>query len=69
MGHVLNIPMPGHSVGESLLEETRQNVLKLTELVSNHDVIFLLTDSRESRWLPTVLAVHFDKVCNVVHCS
>lgn len=62
VGHVLSIPMPGHSVGECLLEEARENVLKLTELITNHDVIFLLTDSRESRWLPTVLAVHFDKI-------
>lgn len=67
MGHVLSIPMPGHSVGECLLEEARENVLKLTELITNHDVIFLLTDSRESRWLPTVLAVHFDKVCLCVY--
>lgn len=54
--------MPGHTVGEGLLEETKKNVTTLTELISNHDVIFLLMDSRESRWLPTVLAAHFNKV-------
>lgn len=54
-GEVLTIPMPGHAVATSQLAEVRSAVEKLTELVASHDVVFLLTDSRESRWLPTLL--------------
>lgn len=54
--------MPGHVVGESLVEQTKQNVEVLTKLVKEHDIIFLLMDSRESRWLPTLLGNFFDKV-------
>ncbi|CAH2009913.1 unnamed protein product [Acanthoscelides obtectus] len=55
VGHQLTIPMPGHSVGESLLEQTKESVKKLTQLIKDHDAIFLLLDSRESRWLPTLI--------------
>lgn len=54
--------MPGHPVGESLLEETKKNVEKLEELIENHDVTFLLMDSRESRWLPSLIAAAKGKV-------
>lgn len=55
-GIQLNIPMPGHPVGNALLKETKEAFDTLEKLVDEHDVIFLLTDSRESRWLPTLLA-------------
>ena len=55
-GRELAIPMPGHSATGALLEQARTNYLELEQLVRDHDIIFLLMDSRESRWLPTALA-------------
>lgn len=55
--------MPGHIISESLVEQTKENVELLTKLVSENDVIFLLMDSRESRWLPTLLGNFLNKVC------
>ena len=55
-GRELAIPMPGHTATGALLDQARKNYLELEQLVKDHDVIFLLMDSRESRWLPTALA-------------
>lgn len=57
--------MPGHPVGDSLIESTRHNVKQLEELIEDHDVTFLLMDSRESRWLPTLVASAKGKVGNI----
>ncbi|XP_045538761.1 ubiquitin-like modifier-activating enzyme ATG7 [Papilio machaon] len=57
-----HIPMPGYPVGEDLMEEMYNNVKLITDAIVEHDVIFLLLDSREARWLPTVIAALHSKI-------
>jgi len=57
----LTIPMPGHPA----TSDAESSYEKLLSLILAHDVIFLGTDSRESRWLPTLLSqVHGKLVIN-----
>jgi ubiquitin-like modifier-activating enzyme ATG7 len=58
----MSIPMPGHPIPPSALEKTKADVAKLEALFDEHDAVFLLMDSRESRWLPTVLGAAKGKV-------
>ncbi len=58
----LSIPMPGHVVGESVREGAKKSYDRLVDLVRGHDAVFLLMDSRESRWLPTVLGARHGKL-------
>ena len=51
----LSIPMPGHFVSDEILEKTKQDIRLLEQLIDAHDCIFLLMDTRESRWLPTLI--------------
>ncbi|XP_063933761.1 uncharacterized protein LOC135145573 isoform X3 [Zophobas morio] len=55
--------MPGHAIAIDEVDSTLKEFKLLEELVIEHDAIFLLTDSRESRWLPTVLCQAHDKIC------
>ncbi|KFG63512.1 putative autophagy-related protein 7 atg7 [Toxoplasma gondii RUB] len=56
----LEIPMPGHPrfgdeaalPGRRSLEEAHD---LLSSLIDEHDVVMMLTDSKESRWLPSLL--------------
>ncbi|GJE98792.1 E1-like protein-activating enzyme [Phanerochaete sordida] len=61
-GHSLSIPMPGHPIPPASVEQTQKDVALLEQLFDNHDVIFLLMDSRESRWLPTVMGAAKGKI-------
>ena len=38
-------------------------VKQLEDLVCSHDAVFLLMDTRESRWLPTLLCATNSKLC------
>ncbi|XP_066526436.1 ubiquitin-like modifier-activating enzyme ATG7 [Hoplias malabaricus] len=57
-GFNMSIPMPGHPVNfsDETLAQAQRDVEQLENLISAHDVVFLLMDTRESRWLPTVIA-------------
>ena len=62
-GFNISIPMPGHPVSEGELRAIKADVAQLEELVQQHDIIFLLLDTREARWLPTVLCYAMGKIC------
>ncbi|KAJ9104634.1 hypothetical protein QFC21_002132 [Naganishia friedmannii] len=61
-GIAMSIPMPGHPVSSTTEASTRETVAQLESLIKAHDVVFLLMDSRESRWLPTLLATMENKI-------
>ena len=59
-GHVISVPMAGHPVEDE--SSVKSNFDKLRRLVEGHDAIFLLMDTRESRWLPTVMGKAAGKI-------
>lgn len=59
-GHALSVPMAGHPVIDA--EKTRADFEILKDLIENHDAIFVLMDTRESRWLPTVMGKAAGKI-------
>lgn len=59
-GHSLSVPMLGHPFTDE--NKTKADLEKLKALVDAHDVIFLLMDTRESRWLPTVMGKAAGKI-------
>ncbi|OJJ88031.1 putative autophagy ubiquitin-activating enzyme ApgG [Aspergillus glaucus CBS 516.65] len=59
-GHVLAVPMVGHPIMDN--EKARAEFEALENLIDEHDAIFLLMDTRESRWLPTVMGKAAGKI-------
>ena len=59
-GLSLSVPMAGHPVTSE--EHQRRDYDTLVEEIKAHDTIFLLMDSRESRWLPTVVCKALGKL-------
>lgn len=53
-GETFSVPMIGHPITNESREHEEYE--RLTRLIEEHDVIYLLMDSREARWLPTVIA-------------
>lgn len=59
----LTIPMAGHALSNAqLVDEAKRGLETLEQLIDEHDVVFMGTDSRESRWLPTVIAASKKKL-------
>lgn len=66
-GIVMAIPMPGHPVQSQEQDSVLDDCRRLRDLVDAHDAVFLLTDTRESRWLPTLLCANTNKVGQFVN--
>lgn len=61
-GVVMAIPMPGHPVSTQEQDSVLEDCRRLEDMILSHDVIFLLTDTRESRWLPSLLCANANKI-------
>lgn len=61
-GVVMAIPMPGHPVPSHEVNSVLEDCRCLHNLIDSHDAVFLLTDTRESRWLPTLLCANANKI-------
>ena len=59
-GYVLSVPMAGHPIIDESV--TKSDYETLRQLINEHDAIFLLTDTRESRWLPTLMGKASGKI-------
>lgn len=63
-GFDYHIPLPGRTlINDEAKDSFLKSVNQLEELIKSHDIVFLLTDSRESRWLPTLLSRVYNKEC------
>ncbi|KAJ0971757.1 hypothetical protein J5N97_019716 [Dioscorea zingiberensis] len=61
-GIVMAIPMPGHPIPAQETASVLEDCKHLQTLITSHDVVFLLTDTRESRWLPTLFCSSENKI-------
>ncbi|EON65560.1 hypothetical protein W97_04798 [Coniosporium apollinis CBS 100218] len=59
-GMVMSVPMAGHPIIDEA--KVKAEFEQLEKLVEAHDVVFLLMDTRESRWLPTVMGKAAGKI-------
>ena len=59
-GYVMSVPMAGHPIRDEAATKKDYDTLK--KLFESHDAIFLLMDTRESRWLPTLMGKSMGKI-------
>lgn len=62
VGYNMTVPMAAHPFTEKNELSVKADYEKLKELFETHDAIFLLMDTRESRWLPTVMGKAMGKL-------
>lgn len=63
VGVDLTIPMPGHApTTASEVEGSASAVALIEELIASHDAVFLLLDTREARWVPTIICAALGKI-------
>ncbi|KAJ5121195.1 Molybdenum cofactor biosynthesis MoeB [Penicillium bovifimosum] len=60
VGHALSVPMAGHPIVDEVATKGAFDTLRT--LIDEHDAIFILMDTRESRWLPTVMGKAAGKI-------
>ncbi|KAH0068259.1 ubiquitin-like modifier-activating enzyme atg-7, partial [Aureobasidium melanogenum] len=56
----LSVPMAGHPIMDD--KKVKSEFDQLHKLIADHDAIFILMDTRESRWLPTVMGKAAGKI-------
>lgn len=56
----MTVPMAGHPILDGTKVKADFEVLQ--NLIDEHDAIFLLMDTRESRWLPTLIGKSRGKI-------
>jgi ubiquitin-like modifier-activating enzyme ATG7 len=61
-GYDMTVPMAAHPFSDAREPEVKKDYEKLKELFQEHDAVFLLMDTRESRWLPTVMGKSMNKI-------
>jgi ubiquitin-like modifier-activating enzyme ATG7 len=59
-GYAMSVPMLGHPITNEA--GTKKDFEQLQMLIEEHDAIFLLMDTRESRWLPTLMGKAAGKI-------
>lgn len=59
-GYAMSVPMLGHPITDEAA--TKKDFETLQKLIEEHDAIFLLMDTRESRWLPTLMGKAAGKI-------
>jgi ubiquitin-like modifier-activating enzyme ATG7 len=59
-GIALTVPMPGHKYDDD--KKLLKDMELLDQTIREHNAVFLLTDTRESRWLPTLLTSTYSNI-------